>query len=61
MPKDKFSLPDAKRYIKNNYKLKKVDITDNYYRFRQVSPRIKHHKVRTISDKKGIKKIVYYQ
>lgn len=39
IPKNKFTLEKAKKYIKdNNYKLKKIDITNNYYRFRQEDP-----------------------
>jgi hypothetical protein len=43
IPKSKFTLIKAKKWIRNNgYRLtfhgKKVDITNNYYRFRQKSP-----------------------
>lgn len=44
IPKDKYTLEEAETWIKqNNYKVsfygKKVDITENFYRFRQASPR----------------------
>ena len=43
IPKNKFSLKEAEKWIvKNKYKKsfygKKVDITENYFRFRQESP-----------------------
>jgi hypothetical protein len=43
IPKSKYSLSEAKKWIKDNgFRLtfhgKKVDITKNYYRFRQKSP-----------------------
>ena len=39
IPKNKFSLPEAIRWlIIHKYKITKVDITHNYYRFRQQEP-----------------------
>ncbi len=39
IPRKKFSLLTAKEWIlSNGYKFKKVDITTNYFRFRQVAP-----------------------
>lgn len=39
IPRNRFSLSTAKDWlVKNNYKLKKVDITSNFFRFRQVAP-----------------------
>jgi hypothetical protein len=37
--KDYYTLKSATKFIyDNNFKVKKVDITDNWFRFRQVSP-----------------------
>lgn len=39
IPKNKFNIIEARSYIRSHgYKLKKIDITENYYRFRQVDP-----------------------
>ena len=39
IPRKKFSLLSAKEWLmSNNYKLKKIDITENFFRFRQYSP-----------------------
>lgn len=68
IPKSKYSLDEAKEYIKQHYKLKKVDIPQNtaFYRFRQYDPRYLKEKkgltsVKTLVDKKtGINKIIFY-
>ena len=65
IPKSAFTLKEARVWIKeHDYKLtfyvKKVDITVNYYRFRQLKPSLKRDKIRTISLPNGIKKVVYY-
>jgi len=37
--KDKFTIRQAIDWIiEHNYVFKKIDVTDNYYRFRQISP-----------------------
>jgi hypothetical protein len=37
--KDKFTLRKAIDWIiEHNYKVKKIDVTENYFRFRQISP-----------------------
>jgi len=39
LPKSKFSLPDAIRWIiSHRYIADKVDVTDRFYRFRQMTP-----------------------
>ena len=39
IPTNAFTLPQAIRWlIVHKYKVTKVDITDNYYRFRQLEP-----------------------
>lgn len=39
-PRYKFTINSAKQWIKkNNYKNKKIDITNNYIRFRQITPK----------------------
>jgi len=52
IPRDRYSLSEAKRWIKNHnftmrYKGKAVDITENYYRFRQHKP-VKDSKYRVV-------------
>jgi len=59
------SLDDAIKWIKqNDYILNKVHITNNYYRFRQLSPQnlLKQGftNIRTHDFKNGIKFIIYY-
>lgn len=40
IPRDKFSLNNAILWIKKNkHKLLKIDITDNFFRFRQSPPK----------------------
>ncbi len=60
VPKDKFTLKKAKQYIKKNHELQKVDVSPNYYRFRQKNPKTKHKAIKTITLKNGVKEIVYY-
>lgn len=39
VPKDRFTLPNAIKWVGlNGYKIKKVDETRNFYRFRQTEP-----------------------
>ena len=39
IPKNKFTYEEAVEYMnKNEYKIKKVGVTTNYYRFRQYDP-----------------------
>lgn len=60
IPKDKFTLTEAKKYIKDHkYKLKKVDITTNYYRFRQVEP-IKGRQYYDYKTKNGVILVLMY-
>lgn len=41
IPKDKYSKKEANKWIKNNgYIIKKIDITNNYYRYRQMEPEL---------------------
>jgi len=58
IPRSKFSLLRAKDWIlSNKYKLKKVDITENYFRFRQETPsQYKSFRMKTLSD--GIKLVL---
>jgi hypothetical protein len=58
-------LPEALIYmIKNNYKINKIDETDDYYRFRQVEPNLLKKKgytdYKTIEKDNGIKEIIAY-
>lgn len=40
VPKNKFTIRDAVNWVNNNnFKTTKIDISDNYYRFRQSVPR----------------------
>lgn len=56
--KNIYSLDEALEFIiDNNYKHDKVDITENYYRFRQKNPSIKHNYI-TKQIYKGIKLII---
>lgn len=61
IPKDKFTLQEAKKFIKDNgYKLtyygKSVDITRNYYRYRQRKPTGHSYYISTI--KGGVKLVM---
>ena len=39
VPRNKFSLGKAKEWVhSHNYRVHKVDVTSNYFRFRQVNP-----------------------
>ena len=39
IPRSFFSLTDARKWMKDNgYPVKKIDKTNNYYRFRQMEP-----------------------
>lgn len=41
IPKKNFTFQKAKKYIRdNNYIFKKVDITPNFFRFRQLEPEL---------------------
>jgi hypothetical protein len=59
IPRKLYSLTKAKTWIsKHNYKLKKVDTTEDYYRFRQYTPKDKDT-YRTIGlGKEGIKAVI---
>jgi hypothetical protein len=63
IPKDKFTLNKARKWIADNhFKLtfwgKPVDITDKYYRYRQMAPsRFVKDKYITIDFKDGVKLI----
>jgi hypothetical protein len=63
--KELFSLEQAVAYlVRHNMITKKVDITDKYYRFRQISPetlkRQGLNKFRTVHIKDGIEYIIGY-
>ena len=65
--KNKFSLKDAKKWIKeNNYVSKKPDITDTQIRFRQVNPKyieekgFKNFRTKKIGKNSGISLIIAY-
>lgn len=63
IPKDKYTLAEARKWIADNhFKLsfykKQVDITDKYYRYRQLAPsRFVKDKYITIDFKDGVKLI----
>ena len=52
LPRSKFSLLRAKEWVlSNKYKVKKVDITENFFRFRQFSPsQAKGFRIKTLPD-----------
>ena len=61
-----YTFNEAKTFIKKNgYKIGRIDITKNYYRFRQLEPnyllRSNYSKIRTKKLKYGIKLILYYK
>lgn len=60
--KNKYSLIDAIIWIlKNNFKVKKVDETENYWRFRQLEPnKLKDYNYKTIEKADGIKEIIAF-
>jgi hypothetical protein len=63
--KDLFSIKDCMKFLtENKYKHNKLDITENFYRFRQINPDVLKHdglnKVMT-KDKNGIYFIIYYK
>lgn len=39
VPKDVFTKSQAEQYILKNFKLKKIDISEHFYRFRQLEPK----------------------
>jgi ribosomal protein S15P/S13E len=39
VPKDKYTLDEAIDYVRKHFKMTKIDIKPNYYRFRQFHPR----------------------
>lgn len=59
-PKDKFSRREASRWIaKHNAEERKVDTTENYYRFRQSPPsHFREETFRTITIGSGVKAVV---
>ena len=55
VPKKDFNLRQAKKWIKDNkYKLtfykKKVDITKEFYRFRQTAPKYKKYRTKKLNN-----------
>ena len=66
--KNKNSLEDAIDFIvKHKYKLKKIDLLDEYYRFRQLSPQYlkklgyTEYRTITIDKKNNIKLVLVYK
>ena len=66
--KDKNSLDDAVLFIQSHdFKLKKIDLIDQYYRFRQLSPEYlkrtgyTEYRTITIDKKKNIKLVLAYK
>jgi hypothetical protein len=65
---DKNSIDDAIKWLlRNKYKLTKVDKPDNYYRFRQISPKtvekrgFSEYRTITIDKDRDIKLILVYK
>ena len=59
IPKSKFTKQQAKKWIiDNNFKLKKIDITPNFYRFRQRLPQ-KNRQYFTVRLTNGIELIMF--
>lgn len=58
IPRDKFSLGKAKEWlISNKFKLKKLDITSDFFRFRQQAPsRYKSYRMKTLPN--GVKLVL---
>jgi len=60
-----YKLPESLIYmIKNNYKINKIDETDNFYRYRQIEPNLLKKKgyinYKTIEKQNGIKEVISY-
>jgi ribosomal protein S15P/S13E len=60
VPRDKFTLDEAINYVKQHFKMTKIDIKPNYYRFRQFHPR-PNAKYFTKKLDNGIMLIIDYQ
>jgi hypothetical protein len=64
--KNNYTLDDCLNFLANNhYKIKKIDETEKYYRFRQISPTLLKNRgftrIRTKTIANGtIKLIIYY-
>ena len=59
-PKEKFSLPKARKWLKDHhYREQKVDITEHFYRFRQMRP-MKGGRYTTIALPNGVQIILHY-
>lgn len=60
LPKKKFSLPDAIAWVsRHGFRSHKVDITGNYYRFRQMEP-MYGGKYRTKTLTNGVEIVSHY-
>ena len=64
--KNVYNFAQCKKFITdNNFKIGRVDITKNYYRFRQLEPSYllqnKYTVIKTKQIKSGIKLILYYK
>jgi len=64
--KHHYTFNDAKKFVKKNgYKIGRIDITKNYYRFRQLEPKYllqqNYNKIRTKKLNAGIELILYYK
>jgi hypothetical protein len=61
IPRKSFTLPEAVVWLKDNhYPHHKIDITGNYYRFRQHDP-IEHSKYYTHTLKNGVELVHSYE
>jgi hypothetical protein len=57
IPRKKFNLTQAQDYVvEHNYKVKKVDLTENYYRFRQYTPKDEEYITKSLPN--GVKLII---
>jgi hypothetical protein len=60
IPRDKFTVTQARRWVREHgYEIIKIDITTNYYRFRQRDP-IACMKYRTLRLPNGVKLVREY-
>lgn len=59
-PKEKFSISQARKWLKDHhYGGKKVDTTENFYRFRQMKP-MKGGRYTTMTLPNGVEIILHY-
>jgi len=59
--KNIWSLSDAIKWLREHkYKVKKVDVTENFYRFRQRKPRAKYRYINKKLGSSGIELVLFF-